>query len=105
MFGSIATMRAKRGKEDELLKFFEAWGGGRGSRIDGPVRVYVSRSTRDPGVLINVVLFDSREHYEANAADPAQNAWYQSLLPLLEAPPEWHDHEVLLAYEFVPPSA
>ena len=104
MFGSIGTMKVKPGQEAAFLKVIEEWGGGRGSRIDGPLRIYVSRSQRDPNVLLNIALFDTKEHYEANAASPEQDRWYRSMLPFLQEPPEWHDHEVLLAYEFVPPA-
>ncbi len=105
MFGTIATMRVKPGAESSLLRVLEDWGRERGTRIDGPLRIYVSRSQREPNVLLNIALFDSREHYEANAADPGQDAWYRSMLPFLESPPDWHDHEVVLAYDFVPPAA
>ncbi len=105
VFGTIATMHVKPGMEAPVLKALEEWGGGRGSRIDGPIRIYVARSQRDPNVLLNIVLFDSREHYEANANDPDQDRWYRTILPLLKSPPDWHDHEVLLAYEFLPPAS
>ncbi len=103
MFGTIATMRAKPGHEDQLLALLEEWGRDRGSRIAGPIRVYVARSEREPGVLLNTALFESRESYEANANDPEQDAWYQRMVEHCVVPPEWHDHEVLLAYEFIPP--
>jgi quinol monooxygenase YgiN len=103
VFGTIATCRVKPGMEDGFLQAIEEWGQSRGSEIEGPLRVYVARSVQDPNVLLNIVLFDSREHYEANAADPEQDKWYQRMVANLEAPPEWDDHEVLLAYEFVPP--
>jgi hypothetical protein len=103
MYGTIATMRAKPGMEDQLLGMLEEWGRERGSRIAGPIRVYVSRSERDAGVLLNIALFDSRETYEANAKDPEQDAWYRRMVQYCAAPPEWHDHDVLLAYEFMPP--
>lgn len=103
MFGTIATLKPAPGKEDELLAALEEWGRDRGSAIAGPIRVYIARSERDPGVLLNIALFDSKERYEENAADPAQDAWYQRMAACLSEPPEWHDHEVVLAYEFVPP--
>jgi len=102
MFGTIASMRAKPGMEDRLLDALEEWGRDRGSRISGPLRVYVARSERDPGVLLNIAMFDSRAHYEANARDPEQDQWYQRMVQYCAEPPEWHDHTVLLAYEFTP---
>ena len=87
MFGTIASLRAKAGMEDRLLETLEEWGRERGARIDGPVRVYVARSERDPGVLLNIAMFDSREHYVANAQDPEQDAWYQRLLAFFDPPP------------------
>src|SRR5512146_3041402 len=98
MFGTIATMRVKPGCEDDLLNVFEEWGRDRGARIDGPIRVYISRSERDANVLLNIALFDTREHYEANAADPAQDAWYRKMLPSLAGEPACHDHAVALAH-------
>ncbi len=50
------------------------------------------------GALVATVLFDSREHYEANAADPAQDAWYRELVTLVEADPTWADGDVLTAH-------
>jgi hypothetical protein len=55
-------------------------------------------------MLLLTVLFDTREHCEANAADPEQDRWYRQMVECLDEPPEWHDHEVLLAYEFTPPA-
>jgi len=104
VFGTIATMKPAPGKEDELLAMLEEWGRDRGSSIAGPIRVYIARSERDPGVLLNIALFDSRETYRANAESPEQDAWFQRMAACLAQPPEWHDHEVVLAYEFVPPT-
>lgn len=105
MFGTIASMRAKPGMEERLLGALEEWGRDRGSCIAGPVRVYIARSENDPTLLLNIAMFDTREHYEANARDPKQDRWYQRMLAFCSEPPDWHDHTVLLAYEFTPPQA
>ena len=41
-----------------------------------------------------VAVFESKETYEANANDPAQDAWYRKFRALLTADPEWNDGEV-----------
>ncbi len=105
MFGTIATVSPKAGMEDAFLRLIEEWGSERGSKIAGPQRIYVARSERDPSVLLLTVLFDTREAYEANAADPEQDRWYNRMVECLNEPPDWHDHEVLLAYEFTPPAS
>src|SRR5206468_1022752 len=67
MFGTVASMRAKPDMELPLLELMEEWGRARGTVIPGAVHVYVARSERDSGLLLMIALFDSREHYFANA--------------------------------------
>ena len=47
------------------------------------MRLVITRASPGPGELTLVVVFDSRESYEANGSDPAQDAWYQQLVGLL----------------------
>ncbi len=54
MFGTIATLKPAPGEEGELLAILEEWGRERGASIAGPIRVYIARSERDPGVLLNI---------------------------------------------------
>lgn len=56
-------------------------------------------------MLLNIAMFDSRAHYEANARDPEQDQWYQRMVQYCAEPPEWHDHTGLLAHEFTPPAS
>ncbi len=44
-----------------------------------------------------MVIFENKEAYFALANSPEQDARYRKLLEILEAPPEWHDGEIVYA--------
>ena len=93
MYGTIARMRVKSGKEDELLAYTRERENSRS--VPGSVHVYVYRMDADPHEYYLVAVFESRDAYVANANSPAQDAEYRQLLELLEGAPEWHDGEVV----------
>jgi hypothetical protein len=45
----------------------------------------------DSDVAWLFAIFDDRATYDANAADPAQDAQYREYRALMETDPEWHD--------------
>jgi hypothetical protein len=69
----------------------------RDAKLPGLVAEFTFRMDEDPKVYSGAVAVESREAYRAVAESPEQDARYQQLLQLLEAPPEWHDGEVLNA--------
>ena len=92
MYGTIARLRAKPGMEARLQEFSRE---AEGRQPNGFMKSYVYRMDADPNEYYLVVLFDSRESYHANAANPEQNASFGQLMELLESEPEWHDGEVV----------
>lgn len=92
MFGTVARMRAKPGKEaalDELSKKFES------RHVDGWLSTNIYRSADDPQEFWLSVVFRDAASYRKNADDPVQDQWFRELMTLLEAEPEWHDGEVV----------
>jgi quinol monooxygenase YgiN len=98
MYGTIARLRAKPGTHETMMDL--------GSqdpvrRVPGFVAQYVYRSDVDPTEYWLAVAFESKETYLANAASPAQDASYQRLRALLAHDPEWHDGEIVSAFEAI----
>ena len=95
MYGTVANLRVKAGKADEIGNWMDRWNRERAPRIKGPVATYVYRMDDEPQNLIAAVIFADKESYVANAEDPEQDRWFQEMRQLLEADPEWHDGEVI----------
>lgn len=92
MYGTIARMQAKPGMQDKLLEFM----GRQAARsMRGYKTTYVYHMDADPNAYMIAVIFESREAYVANANSPEQDAEYRELLTMLQAPPEWHDGEII----------
>ena len=92
MYGTVATLRVKPGMESQLqaeMRTYEAL------NVPGLKATYVYRSDADPNMYIMAVMFESRESYRANAESPEQDARYQQMLTMLQAPPEWRDGEIV----------
>jgi quinol monooxygenase YgiN len=98
MYGTIARLRAKPGAHEQLMDV--------GSqdpvrRVPGFVAQYVYRSDVDPNEYWLAVVFESKEAYRANAASAAQDTSYQRLRAFLADDPEWHDGEIVSAFEAI----
>ncbi len=93
MYGTIARLHVKAGREQELRDAM----GNAGRDTPGFVFAHVYRMDDDPQVLMLAVAFDSRESYRANAESPEQHAEYEVYRALLEEEPEWHDGEIIWA--------
>lgn len=90
MYGTIARMRARQGAD------FRAVVAELESRpVRGHLATYVYQMDRDSREYFVVVLFADKESYFANAESPEQHADYLRLLEHLEAPPEWHDGQMM----------
>lgn len=97
MFGTIARMRPKTGRQADVIRLFDEWGRERGPRVPGALGGYLMRPLNLPNELIAVPIFADRATYEANANDPEQDAWYRRLRELLEEDPIWEDGEYVVS--------
>ena len=91
MYGTIARLKVKPGKEQAMMEFGER------ARSDTPgfVSMTVYRMDADPTEVYLVVAFESKEAYKKNAESPGQHAMYEEYRALLDADPEWHDGEII----------
>jgi quinol monooxygenase YgiN len=92
MFGTIARMKFKPGayeKMQDVMKGFEE------RQVKGFLFNTVYRSKSDPDEVWLVVGFEDEASYRANAADPETDQMAQQYQQLVEAPPEWHDGEIV----------
>src|SRR5437879_1290833 len=93
MYGTIAHLQPKPGKEGEVIRAFEEWHRERRPKVAGAIGGQLYRLDR--GGMMATAVFASRETYLANASDPAQDQWYRGLRELLATDPEWHDGEIV----------
>jgi antibiotic biosynthesis monooxygenase (ABM) superfamily enzyme len=92
MYGTIARMKLKAGKEEE----FKALGQTEDELgIPGHLGEFIYRMDNDSNEYFMAVIFDSKESYHANANSPEQNSRYEQMVALLESEPEWHDGEIV----------
>ena len=92
MYGTIAILKVKPGKEADLMAHGQAEDA---LKIAGHIGEFIYRMDADPAVFYMAVIFDSKESYVANANSPGQNDRYEKMLALLERAPEWHDGEIV----------
>jgi hypothetical protein len=91
MDGSIARLRLKPGKDEELR-----WMGQEmAPLIPGFGSRYGDRMDADPNGLCLVVAFENERAYRANADGPEQQQRYEQFRALLDADPEWHGGEII----------
>ncbi len=95
MYGTIFTMKVKRGKDAELIESFKKWDRERKPKVRGAVASFLLKSDKGAGQYFGVAVFKDKDSYRANAEDPEQDKWYRQLRELLQADPEWHDGEYL----------
>lgn len=90
MYGTIARIRIKPGREAELERLSRE----ENAEVSGILFQHVYRMDTDPQEFYLVVGFESKEAYRANAESPEQHARYETYRALLEQDPEWHDGEI-----------
>jgi quinol monooxygenase YgiN len=95
MYGSIAKFRAKAGKGEDLIRLFNDFDRPSGSRA-----VALYRMDANPDEFYVVGAFESREAYHGNASTPEQDARFRQIRELLDADPEWHDGEIVVARRY-----
>lgn len=94
MYGSVSRWRVKDGRQDELERLADEL---MRERPSGSRAVYLYRSDSDPREYWVAGVFDSREVYAANSATPEQGQRFARLRELMDADPEWHDGEIVVA--------
>jgi len=92
VYGTVAHMKAKPGKADELIAFNNQMAT---NKPKGMVAVHVYRMDSDPDEFIVAVLFQDKASYVANAQSPEQDKEFRQMRELLAADPHWHDGEVV----------
>jgi quinol monooxygenase YgiN len=95
MYGTVARMRIKPGKLEDLRTLSQDQGT---TSIPGHVFFHVYQMDADPNECYLVVGFESREAYRKNAESPEQAGRYAAIRALLDADPEWHDGEIVDSY-------
>ena len=93
MYGTIARLRVKSGKLDELKQFGEREGNE--TVLPDLVFQHPYQADGNEHEVWLVVGFTSREAYHQNASSAEQHERYQQLRALLDADPEWHDGEIV----------
>lgn len=93
MYGTVAHMKVKPGKLDDLKKQMTDFDMNR--RPKGYLGEIIYQMDSNPNEIMLAVFFDSKENYHANANDPEQDKEYRKMRELLDADPEWHDGEVI----------
>ncbi len=97
MYGTVATLRVKPGMDAKLTEMADKWWQERAPQAKGALSSTVLKKDGSVNEYILMAVFDSKANYEANAEDPAQDAWYQEFRAFLEADPDWTDGEVVFA--------
>jgi quinol monooxygenase YgiN len=92
MYGTVARMKVKAGKMDELVKTMAVPGERQPKGYLGQV---VYQMDSNPNEVMLAVFFQDKESYHANANDPEMHKEYEQYRALLDADPEWNDGEVI----------
>ncbi len=95
MYGTVALLKPKAGQEQALAAMLEKWWTERRPKAKGAIASTLHRNESNPAELIMTAVFESKESYDANAADPEQDKWYQEMRALLDGDPRWLDGDVL----------
>jgi quinol monooxygenase YgiN len=94
MFGTVARMTVRPGKESEFLAIGEQWTRERGEGT-GQVAEYVFRVEGHEREFLVVGIFRDQEAYRRNANDPETDRWYRRMRATLAIDPEWIDGEIV----------
>jgi len=90
MFGSIMHARCKTEEAaTQLLAHARRYA----ETLATPslISTEIAQEEGDPCSVWAVIHFTDREAYRANGERPETNAWYRTMLELLDGEPEWHD--------------
>ena len=92
MYGTVAKMRVKPGRLEELKQLMAS---DSMETIPGLIGTNVYQMDADANELIMAVAFTDKEAYTKNANSPEMNVRYEQFVALLEGPPEWNDGEIV----------
>jgi quinol monooxygenase YgiN len=95
MYGTIGIFRVNPGSEAAAVSHMNSWWKERSPKVKGAIASTLHQNSANPSELIVSVVFENKESYEANAADPEQDRWFQQLRAMLSADPRWIDGDVL----------
>ncbi len=95
MFGTVAHARIKPGHAQAVMSLMEEWRRERKPKVKGALGGYLLRSEKDPNQMVMVAVFQDRDSYHANAADPERDRWYRQLREHLAEDPAWEDGEII----------
>jgi quinol monooxygenase YgiN len=99
VYGSIFRMRVKKGREQKIIELMDQWEREVRPKVPGAVAAYTMRPDAAQNELIGVAIFKDQASYRANAASPAQDAWYRRMREHLTADPKWEDGEFIGAWK------
>lgn len=94
MYGTVAKVRVKPGRMDDVAKLNEEWKRDFMPKVEGTVGSIIYRLDDQPDTLLLCAVFRSKEQYQANADSPEQDSWYQRFRDCMDGDPEWMDGEV-----------
>ncbi len=93
MYGTLFNMRAKPGREPELIDIFNHWDRELKHNMKGAVGGLLFKPDGKPEEFVGLVVFRDKKTYLANADNPEQDRWYGQLREQLESDPSWTDGE------------
>jgi quinol monooxygenase YgiN len=93
MYGTVARMKVKPGKMDDLTKRMTNFD--TNQRPKGYLGEIIYKMDNNPNEVVMAVFFQDKASYQANANDPVMNKEYEQYRALLDADPEWNDGEVI----------
>ncbi len=97
MYGTIARVKVKQGRMDDLVAIMDEWDREFKPKVDGAMGGYMFKLDKDPSEAMMVAVFRDKASYTANADNPEQDKWYQRMRECLDADPEWSDGEIVQA--------
>lgn len=98
MFATIYRMQVKPGRESDALALDEAWNRERAPQVKGFLSTTIVKNVNKEGEYLGLTIFDSKENFSRNAADPVQHEWYLRMRDCLESDPEWNDGPVISTF-------
>lgn len=95
MYGTVVQVRFRPGHANAGKELTRSAIDERLSSVAGFVGQYLLTPDADCDEGLALVIFDSKEAYERNARDPAQDTWYRHFRELLANDPVWHDGAIV----------
>ena len=94
MYGTIARLRVKPGRQQALQDMIKEWDSKRMPKVKGAIPGYILKPDNDPNGALLMAVFEDKESYVANAQDPEQDKWFRQFRANLDADPDWTDGEI-----------